>query len=255
MMVVGFIGRRIPPLLKVNPVSEHDGAVEREPGLRTVPGGDLANRVVVGPLAACGRQAVQHGRLGMFDVSGVGIESGHELRSLRTLSEVRRGGGCCCHGCSLRRAAPGGRDRRLCLVTDGRWRYFTTLAVVPAAGSCGRSSHCSGNRGVLRLSKPAGHTPAVYNSRRLHHRDGARHSRIKRLGRARHEREVSQTSLRRCGGPIGQRSASQCSWRTRRSFSEGPSLDTARIGAGAFGVGDCRVPDRSAAREAIDRTV
>ena len=52
----------------MNPVSEHDGAVEREAGLRTVPGDELANRVVVGSLAAGRRQAVQDGRLGVFEV-------------------------------------------------------------------------------------------------------------------------------------------------------------------------------------------
>jgi hypothetical protein len=61
-------GRRIPPLLKVNPISEHDGAVEREPGLRTVPGDELADRVVVGALPAGGCQAVQHRRLDVLEV-------------------------------------------------------------------------------------------------------------------------------------------------------------------------------------------
>jgi hypothetical protein len=54
------------PLFEVSPILEHDHAVELEAGLRTVPGDELANGVVVGPLAAGGRQAVQHGRLGMF---------------------------------------------------------------------------------------------------------------------------------------------------------------------------------------------
>ena len=45
-------GRRISALFEVNPVSKHDGAVEREARLRTVPGDELANRMVVGALAA-----------------------------------------------------------------------------------------------------------------------------------------------------------------------------------------------------------
>jgi hypothetical protein len=61
-------GGRIPTLFEVNPVPEYDGAVEGEAGLRTVPVDELANRVVVGLLAAGGRQAVQHGRLGLFQV-------------------------------------------------------------------------------------------------------------------------------------------------------------------------------------------
>jgi hypothetical protein len=52
-------------LFEVNPVPEHDGTVEREAGLRTVPGDELANRVVVGSLAAGRRQAVQDGCLGV----------------------------------------------------------------------------------------------------------------------------------------------------------------------------------------------
>jgi hypothetical protein len=44
-------GGRISPLFEVNPVSEHDGAVEGEARLRTVSGDELANGVVVGPLA------------------------------------------------------------------------------------------------------------------------------------------------------------------------------------------------------------
>src|SRR5262249_22056331 len=51
-------------------VSEHDNPVEREPGLRTVPGDELANRVVVGALAAGGRESVEHGGLGVFEVGG-----------------------------------------------------------------------------------------------------------------------------------------------------------------------------------------
>jgi hypothetical protein len=52
----------------VNPVPEHDGAVEREAGLRTAPGDELANRVVVGSLATGGCQAIQDGCLGVFEV-------------------------------------------------------------------------------------------------------------------------------------------------------------------------------------------
>src|SRR5205807_501514 len=63
-------GRRIFALFEVNPVPEHDGAVEREAGLRTVPGDELANRVIVGSLAARRRQAVQDGRLGVFEIRG-----------------------------------------------------------------------------------------------------------------------------------------------------------------------------------------
>jgi hypothetical protein len=55
-------------LFEVNPVPEHDGAVEREAGLRTVPGDELANRVVVGSLAAGRRQAVQYCGLGVFEI-------------------------------------------------------------------------------------------------------------------------------------------------------------------------------------------
>jgi hypothetical protein len=42
--------RRISALFEVNPISEHDRAVEREAGLRTVPGHELADRVIVGAL-------------------------------------------------------------------------------------------------------------------------------------------------------------------------------------------------------------
>ena len=61
-------GRRIPALFEVNPVPEHHGAVESEARLRAVPGDELTNRVVVGPLAAGGCQTVQHRRLGLFEV-------------------------------------------------------------------------------------------------------------------------------------------------------------------------------------------
>jgi hypothetical protein len=55
-------------LLEVDAIAENDGAVERQTWLRAVPGDELANRVLVGPLAAGGRQAVQHGRPGLFQV-------------------------------------------------------------------------------------------------------------------------------------------------------------------------------------------
>jgi hypothetical protein len=61
-------GRRIPALFQVNAVPEHNRAVEGEAGLRTVPGDELANGMVVGPLATGGCQAVQHRRLGLFEV-------------------------------------------------------------------------------------------------------------------------------------------------------------------------------------------
>ena len=56
-------------LLKVDAIAENDGAVERKPRLRAVPGDKLANRVLVGPLAAGGRQAVQHDGLGLATAS------------------------------------------------------------------------------------------------------------------------------------------------------------------------------------------
>ena len=46
----------------------YEGAVECEAGLRTVPSDELANCVVVGPLAAGGRQVVQHRGVGVFEV-------------------------------------------------------------------------------------------------------------------------------------------------------------------------------------------
>ena len=46
---------------------EH-GAVECEARLRAVPGDELANRVLVGPLAAGGRQAVEDCGLGVFEI-------------------------------------------------------------------------------------------------------------------------------------------------------------------------------------------
>src|SRR5205814_980542 len=58
-------GRRVSPLFKVNSVAKHNGPAERETRLRAVPGDELADRVVVGALAAERRQAVQHRRLGV----------------------------------------------------------------------------------------------------------------------------------------------------------------------------------------------
>jgi hypothetical protein len=55
-------------LFETNPVPEHDGAVERKAGFRTVPRDELANGVIVGPLAAGGREAAQHRSLGVFEV-------------------------------------------------------------------------------------------------------------------------------------------------------------------------------------------
>jgi hypothetical protein len=61
-------GRRISALFEVNPISKHDGAVKRETGLRTVPTDELAYGVVVGSLAAGGREAVQNRRCRVFEV-------------------------------------------------------------------------------------------------------------------------------------------------------------------------------------------
>jgi len=61
-------GGRVIALLEVDPIAKNDGAVECETWLRAVPGDELSNRVLVGPLAAGGREAVQHGRLGLFQV-------------------------------------------------------------------------------------------------------------------------------------------------------------------------------------------
>ena len=61
-------GGRILPLLEVNAIAENDRPVERESRLRTVPGDELADRMVVGALAAGGRQAIQHGGLGLLEV-------------------------------------------------------------------------------------------------------------------------------------------------------------------------------------------
>jgi hypothetical protein len=55
-------------LFEVNAVPEHHGAVECEAGLRAVPSDELANGLIVSTLAAGGRQAIQDGRLGVFEV-------------------------------------------------------------------------------------------------------------------------------------------------------------------------------------------
>jgi hypothetical protein len=55
----GDRGRRIPALFEVNPVPEHVGAVECKAGLRTIPDDELANGVIVGSLAAGGRQVFE----------------------------------------------------------------------------------------------------------------------------------------------------------------------------------------------------
>jgi len=69
---------RVMGLLEVDAIAEDDGAVECEARLRAVPGDELANRVLAGPLAARGRQAIQHGRLGLFQVG----KGQHSLRRL-----------------------------------------------------------------------------------------------------------------------------------------------------------------------------
>src|SRR5262245_56386371 len=55
-------------LLKVDPIAEDDRAVECQPRLRTVPGDELANGMVVGSLAAGGCEAVQDSRFGVFEI-------------------------------------------------------------------------------------------------------------------------------------------------------------------------------------------
>ena len=40
------------PVLEMDPIAEHDGAIEGEPRLRAVPSGELANGVLIGPLSA-----------------------------------------------------------------------------------------------------------------------------------------------------------------------------------------------------------
>jgi hypothetical protein len=45
-------GGRVVVLLEMDAIAEHDRAVERQPRLRTVPGDELGDRVVVGTLAA-----------------------------------------------------------------------------------------------------------------------------------------------------------------------------------------------------------
>jgi hypothetical protein len=60
--------RCISALFQVNAVSEHNGAIEREPRLRAVPRHELANRMLVGPLTAGRCQTVQHRCLRVFEV-------------------------------------------------------------------------------------------------------------------------------------------------------------------------------------------
>ena len=58
----------MPTLFEVNPVPERDVRLNARRGSEQYPGDELANSVVVGPLAAGGCQAVQHRRLGLFEV-------------------------------------------------------------------------------------------------------------------------------------------------------------------------------------------
>jgi hypothetical protein len=60
--------RRVLPLFEVDPIAENNRAIEGEPRLRTVPGNEFTNGVIVGPLAAGGRQAVQHRRFGLLEI-------------------------------------------------------------------------------------------------------------------------------------------------------------------------------------------
>ena len=59
---------RIVALFQVNPIAQDDGSVERQPGLRAVPGDELPDGVLVGALAARRRQTIQHGRRRVFEV-------------------------------------------------------------------------------------------------------------------------------------------------------------------------------------------
>ncbi len=56
------------PLFKVNRVPEHDGAVERQTGLRTVRGDKLDDRVVIGALATGGGQTAQNSGVRLFEI-------------------------------------------------------------------------------------------------------------------------------------------------------------------------------------------
>ncbi len=68
-------GRRgVLAVLEVDPITKNHRTVEREAGFRTIPGDELANRVVVGALTAGGRQGVQHCRLSLFEI-GEGQDS------------------------------------------------------------------------------------------------------------------------------------------------------------------------------------
>ena len=59
---------RVVTLLQVNTIAENHCPVEREARLGTVPRDELADCVVVRPLTAGRREAVQHCRLGVFEV-------------------------------------------------------------------------------------------------------------------------------------------------------------------------------------------
>src|SRR5882762_1414981 len=61
-------GWRISALFKVNPISKHHRAIEREARLGAVPTDELANRVLVRSLATGRCQAVEDGRFGMFEI-------------------------------------------------------------------------------------------------------------------------------------------------------------------------------------------
>jgi hypothetical protein len=55
-------------LFEVDPVAEHDRAVEREARLRAIPGDELPDGMVVRALAAGRGQAIEDGRLRLFEV-------------------------------------------------------------------------------------------------------------------------------------------------------------------------------------------
>jgi len=69
---------RVMTLLQVNAIAQNHRPVEREARLRTVPFDELADRVVVRPLTAGRCEAVQHCRLGVFEVG----QGQHPLRRL-----------------------------------------------------------------------------------------------------------------------------------------------------------------------------
>ena len=55
-------------LFQVDPITENDRTVEGEARLRAVPTDELTNRLLVGTLAAGGRQAVENSRFGVLQV-------------------------------------------------------------------------------------------------------------------------------------------------------------------------------------------